>query len=248
MLKAIFLLLLGRLRTTLSRIRAMVYDFNDIYATKSYSQEGEDMVLQRIFAGKECGFYVDVGAHHPRRFSNTYLFYKRGWQGINIEPNPDAMRAFQSDRKRDQNLKFGISERAETLTYYYFDEPALNSFDAELVNWRLANTPYKVVRTSDIPVERLDHILSNYLPAGVEIDFLSIDVEGLDLAVLKSNDWKLFRPKCVLVEALETSLEETIRSDIYLFMKKQGYELFAKTYNTLIFHEHEDTIPDVGYK
>ena len=249
MLKAIQLLLTSRFKAGLSRIRAIGYNFfNDAYAAKSYSQEGEDIVLQRMFAGKECGFYVDVGAHHPRRFSNTYLFYKRGWQGINIEPNPEAMRAFQSNRKRDQNLQFGISDHAETLTYYYFDEPALNSFDAELIRYRLANTPYKVVRTSSIPVVRLDHVLAEYLPVGVKIDFLSIDVEGLDFAVLKSNNWKLFRPKCVLVESLKSSLEEVLRSDIYLFMKKQGYELFAKTYNTLIFREQEGTIPDGEYK
>jgi hypothetical protein len=98
------------------------------------------------------------------------------------------------------------------------------------------------VRTSDIPVERLDHILGKHLPLDIEIDFLSIDVEGLDFAVLKSNDWQLFRPKCVLVEALETSLEDAMHGDIFLFMKNQGYELFAKTYNTLIFREREGTI------
>src|SRR5882762_9035683 len=107
-----------RLRTALHRLRTRLFD---IYATKSYSQEGEDMILQRIFAGKERGFYVDVGAHHPRRFSNTYFFYRKGWSGINIEPSPEAVRAFQSDRKRDTNLQCGISDRAGNLTYYSFD-------------------------------------------------------------------------------------------------------------------------------
>ena len=201
------------------------------------------MILQRIFGDKKHGFYVDVGAHHPRRFSNTYSFYCRGWSGINIEPNPEAINAFQVDRERDINLQIGIAEHAEIITYYFFDEPALNTFDAALVKSRLATTPYKVVRTSDTPVERLDHILGKHLPSGVKIDFLSIDVEGLDFAVLKSNDWKLFRPKCVLVEALETSLEDVMHGDIFQFMKNQGYELFAKTYNTLIFREREGPMP-----
>jgi hypothetical protein len=72
--------------------------FNDPHAIKSYSQEGEDMILRRIFEGQEKGFYVDVGAHHPRRFSNTYYFYKLGWAGVNLEPNPDALIAFKADR------------------------------------------------------------------------------------------------------------------------------------------------------
>jgi FkbM family methyltransferase len=209
----------------------------DIHATKSYSQEGEDMVLRRIFAGKKCGFYVDVGAHHPHRFSNTNFFYKRGWRGINIEPNPEAIRAFHSSRQRDINIQCGVSENSENLTYYFFNEAALNTFDIEIVKWRLANTPYKLSRTSEIHVKRLDYILEQYLPAGVEIDFLTIDVEGLDFKVLKSNNWKSYRPKCVLVEVLNTSLEGAMQGEIFQFMQLQGYELFAKTYNTLIFRE-----------
>jgi FkbM family methyltransferase len=207
----------------------------DTYAIKCYSQEGEDMILSRIFNGKKNGFYIDVGAHHPRRFSNTYYFYKEGWCGINIEPNPDALKTFNLDRPRDVNLQLGVSDSASILEYYYFDEPALNTFDLNVVKSRLAETSYKVVKTECIAVERLDHLLRKYLPIGQSIDFLSIDVEGLDLAVLRSNDWHLFRPTCVLAEALNMTLNEAINSDLTEFMLEQGYTLFARTYNTLIF-------------
>lgn len=209
----------------------------DQYAVKCYSQEGEDMVLRRIFDCKTNGFYVDVGAHHPRRFSNTFYFYKQGWSGINIEPNPVALRSFQLDRSKDINLQIGVSDTASVLRYYYFDEPALNTFDASVVKLRLADTPYKIVKIEDVAVDRLDNILKKHLPLETEIDFLSIDVEGFDLAVLRSNNWHLFRPKCVLAEALNMTLEEAIRSDIVLFMIEQGYVLFSKTYNTLIFRD-----------
>lgn len=195
------------------------------------------MILQRIFADKQSGFYVDVGAHHPRLFSNTYFFYKRGWSGLNIEPNPDVIRVFKAERGRDINLQLGISDHAADLTYYCFDEPALNTFDTVLVKSRLATTPYKVVGTCIVQVQRLEFILGKYLPPNARIDFLSIDVEGLDFAVLKSNDWRRFRPACVLVESLETSLEDAMHCEIFLFMKSHGYELFAKTFNTLIFRE-----------
>jgi len=220
----------------LVRFRNMVVD---PYVIKCYSQEGEDMILRRIFEGQHHGFYVDVGAHHPRRFSNTFFFYKRGWSGINIEPNPDVVRIFDSERPRDRNLQLGVSDEALNLTYYYFDETALNTFDEDIVKSRLATTSYTIVKTDKVPVERLEVILKKYLPANQAIDFLSIDVEGLDLAVLQSNDWELFRPKCVLAEALNMSLEDAMNSDIFLFMKGQGYELFAKTYNTLIFCDKE---------
>lgn len=216
-------------------VRSIRKEFFDGYWLKSYSQEGEDMILHRLFAGQSRGFYVDVGAHHPLRFSNTYIFYKRGWSGINIEPNPDAIRLFQSARARDINLQLGVSNSKGRITYYQFDEPALNTFDSEIVNSRLAETHYKLKSTCEVNVELLDQILSNYLPAGIQIDFLSIDVEGLDFAVLKSNDWERYRPKCVLVEALNATLEDVMRGEIFDFMKSRQYVLFAKTYNTLIF-------------
>jgi FkbM family methyltransferase len=234
MLKTIKNYIPSPIRKMLVQLRNIVVD---PYAIKCYSQEGEDMILCRIFGGQQRGFYVDVGAHHPRRFSNTYLFYRRGWRGINIEPNPDIADAFRKERKRDINLQVGISEHEGTLTYYRFDEPALNSFDSELAASRVETTHYKVTGTKEIPVQRLDAVLRDHLPPGTKIDFLSIDVEGLDMAVLQSNDWDVFRPACVLVESLNTSLEKAIHGEIFAYMKTRGYGLFAKTYNTLIFCE-----------
>ena len=139
------------------------------------------MILNRIFEGKTQGFFVDVGAHHPRRFSNTHFFYKLGWSGINVEPNPDLIRVFNIERKRDVNLQCGVSEREGSLKYYLFDDPALNTFDDSLVKWRLENTRYKIVDQTDISVVRLDNLLTQNLPTGTQIDFLSVDVEGLSL-------------------------------------------------------------------
>jgi hypothetical protein len=123
------------------------------------------------------------------------------------------------------------------LKYYFFDEPALNTFDESVVKSRLADTSYKVIQTADVAVERLDTVLKEYLPRDQAIDFLTVDVEGLDLAVLRSNDWHLFRPKYVLAEALNMTLEEAIKGDLVSFMRTQGYALFARTYNTIIFSD-----------
>lgn len=210
------------------------------HVQKSYSQEGEDMILRRIFDGRSSGLYVDVGAHHPKRFSNTHNFYLNGWRGINIEPNPDARSIFSTVRKHDVNLQLGVSDVAGTLTYYLFDEPALNTFDEVVVKQRLSNTRYKVVSKASVPVMRLDHIFIQYLPKNVSIDFLTIDVEGFDYSVLKSNDWQRFRPKIVLVEELGRSLEEIMAGEIFTFMKENKYSLIAKTFNTLFFEDRAD--------
>jgi predicted nucleotidyltransferase len=131
------------------------------------------------------------------------------------------------------NHKNGIIK--SVLKYYFFNEPALNTFDESIVKSRLAATSYRVIKTANVAVERLDEVLKEYLPRGQVIDFLSVDVEGFDLAVLRSNNWNLYRPRYVLAEALNMTLDEAIKSDLVSFMRAQGYILFAKTYNTLIF-------------
>jgi FkbM family methyltransferase len=216
----------------------LVDKIKDIYAVKSYAQEGEDLILSRIFNNKLNGFYVDVGAHHPHRFSNTNLFYIKGWNGINIEPNPNSFFAFCKLRPRDINLQVGISTERGYLRYYSYDEQALNTFDKNTVS-NLELTTYKLQETLEIPVERLDYLLDKYLPSDQTIDFLTIDVEGFDFQVLQSNDWTKYKPKCVLVEVRNLSLEKVLVCDIFLFMKTHGYELFAKTFNTLILLNNE---------
>lgn len=210
----------------------------DVYSIKSYSQEGEDMILRRFFDDKSrIGFYVDVGAHHPKRFSNTYYFYKLGWNGINIEPNPDVKDLFSRLRGRDINLHYGVSSDEGSMKYFIFDEPALNSFDHKLVGSRLETTSYKVISTKDIIVKRLDSILNEHMP-NRKIDFMTVDVEGLDLDVLKSNDWNRFRPTIVIIESLGTSVQDALKTEAAVFMNSNGYELCAKTYNSLIFKEN----------
>lgn len=98
------------------------------YGRNSYSQEGEDLILNRLFANKDKGFYIDIGAHHPYRFSNTYLFYLNGWTGINIDAMPGSMTPFKSKRPKDINLEVPILDKEGIMTYYQFNEPALNGF------------------------------------------------------------------------------------------------------------------------
>jgi FkbM family methyltransferase len=201
-----------------------------------YGQEGEDLILDRVLEHQAEGFYVDVGAHHPVRFSNTYLFYKRGWRGINIDAMPGSMRKFESVRPRDINIECGIADCEGKLTYHRFNEPALNTFDTAEAQ-RKNKPPYKLVNTVEVSVERLDSVLERHLPAGQRIDFLTVDVEGYDLKVIQSNNWTKFRPAYVLVEALDSSLSTVAKLPLNLFLAGQGYNLYAKTVNTLFYRE-----------
>lgn len=208
------------------------------YVRDCYSQEGEDMILSRLLGNQRRGFYVDVGAHHPYRFSNTFHYYLRGWRGINIEPNPELLERFSRLRNRDINLTCGISDVAGELPYYQFNEPALNTFDEGLARRREAGSSYRIVDTRIVEVLRLEDVLSRHLPPGTSIDFMTIDVEGLDLRVLQSNDWTKFRPRYVLVEALREDLESVLRTGIHKLMKGLGYALVAKTVNTCFYSDN----------
>lgn len=207
----------------------------DPWINHSYSQEGEDIVLKRIFENK-IGFYIDVGAHHPKRFSNTHLFYKKGWKGINIDALPGSMKLFNKMRPRDINLEIGVAEAEDVLNYYVFNEPALNTFSEELSNGIIDKfkNQYFIKKVIKVKVKRLDKILDSYLQNN-EIDFLNIDVEGLDYDVLKSNNWSKYRPKCVLVEILDSSLHDLNNHPIVKFMKQKEYYIYAKQVNTIFF-------------
>ncbi len=202
--------------------------------TICHGQDGEDLILNRLLENQAQGFYVDIGAHHPVRFSNTFLFYKRGWRGINVDAMPDSMKMFDKIRPRDINVECGVAGSAGELNYYRFNEPALNTFDfaeAEVKN----NFPYKLMDVINVSVSRLDELLAQYLPKGQEIDFLSVDVEGKDEEVLRSNDWKLYRPRFILAETLRTDILHLSECPIVKFLSTVGYIPVSKAYNTSFF-------------
>lgn len=226
-------------KSTIKLMQSIRQRYFDGFSIKSYSQEGEDMILRRIFDGKSNGFYVDVGAHHPKRFSNTYYFYKAGWRGINIDAMPGSMVSFNKTRPRDINLDIPVMRQNNKLTYYQFNEPALNGFCKDLSDTRDGLNNYKIIGTIDIEGNQLSEILDKHMPINTEIDFLSVDVEGLDLDVLESNDWSRYRPKVVLVEILESSLFTIQHNPIYMFINNNRYKIYAKTENTVIFLSDE---------
>jgi FkbM family methyltransferase len=205
------------------------------YLAPAYSSEGEDLILKRIFDNKTNGIYVDVGAHHPFRVSNTYLFHKMKWTGINIDPMPGSKALFDRYRPQDVNLEMGVSATRQHLTYHIFNEPALNTFSAHKVEEYTQDPKYRVIKEKKIETWPLADILDHYLPAGRSIDFLTIDAEGLDMDVLRSNNWKKYRPAYILVESDPFLLSDMQHCELGRFMQQAGYAVFAKTYYTYFF-------------
>jgi len=200
----------------------------------SYSQNGEDLSINRIFENVQDGFYVDIGAHHPMRFSNTYLFYQKGWSGINIDAQPGSMRLFKKMRPRDINIEVGVGTSSEEMLFYQFNESALNTFNLLEANSKVSEK-YMHNEGRLVKIRRLDSILKESMPQEKEIDFMSIDVEGNELDILLSNDWDLFRPKYLLVEVLRSDLSEVLKNSSTLFLNEVGYIPTAKVFDTVIY-------------
>ena len=162
------------------------------YSSLSYSQEGEDLILNNFFKNKENGYYIDIGAHHPKRFSNTYFFYKKNWTGINIDAMPGSMELFKKERPKDINIETPISDKEEELTFYFFEEPANNGFwnDKEI-----KQIDSELKGKKNIKCRTLESVLDEFFPSNKVIDFISIDVELYEINVLKSNNWNKYNPK-----------------------------------------------------
>ncbi len=215
-------------------------NYTDVYALESYSQEGEDMILRRIFENKDVGFYIDVGAHHPKRFSNTYCLYKKGWNGINIDAMPNSMKAFDKFRKRDINIEAAISNDRSTLTYYEFNETALNGFSKEISLTRNELESYSIVNSYPISTKTLNEVLDIFFKEiPKEIDFITIDVEGFDFNVLQSLDLNKYKPNLILIEILSETLEDVIDNEISFHLKRFGYKIYAKSFNTVFYISEE---------
>lgn len=226
----------------LARLSRFLLRIADPYATVSYAQEGEDIILLRLFGHVRQGFYIDVGAHDPYRFSNTCALYQRGWNGINIDADSDAIAAFRRERPRDINLSIGVLQASGKSTLYIFSDPALNTFDEALAREREKLPGYRLAAKREAATERLETILAEYLPEGSTIDVLNVDAEGRDLDVLRSNDWRRFRPRCVLVEARIGGLDKLDSDKTNIFLAEQGYRLYAKTVNTLIYVHRDEVL------
>lgn len=205
----------------------------DIFA----SQEGEDILIKRLLKRLyfRSGFYVDVGAHHPIRFSTTLHYYMRGWRGINIEPLGEALELFERMRPNDINIKSAVGMPAASMTYYKFKEPAFNTVSAEQA--RYAQSKTELIGEEHITVEPLAAILDKHLPKSAHdtFHFLNIDVEGFEASVLRSNDWRRYRPRLVLVEALT----ETAVQEVSELLGQQQYFFVARTKNTYFFAEQQ---------
>lgn len=206
-------------------IRRKIYKRYNI----SFSQGGgDDIQLYKLLKATNPGVYVDIGCWHPVKASNTYFFNLRGWKGICVDPNPELKKMFDFFRPQDIFVNCAVGLNEGKLAYYQMNDAysAMNTLNQGFVEKN--NLQSQIKQVTDIPVYSLKTILDKNIKDGDRLDFFDIDVEGLDLEVLKSNDWNKYRPKVILVES-SVSLQQDINSEIVNYLQSQDYRLVAKS-------------------
>lgn len=207
---------------------------------ESFSQDGEDLVLRSLFerSGLDVnggGFYVDVGAYDPVRYSNTYLFYQLGWSGVNLDANEGIVEKFDAIRPNDTTLQVCVSDEEGEAKFYSYNEPALNGIDNDRSE-ELRETDYRLEAVIPLPVRPLRQILKDTgSPFNGEMSFLTIDVEGHEKQVLQGLDWEAYPFHFVLIEQREKTLGDVVESDLYEYLKSLHYAPVACTGRTVIY-------------
>jgi FkbM family methyltransferase len=203
---------------------------DQLFGDKTYAQHGDDIIIRAIFhsLGISTPSYLDIGAHHPENISNTKLLYDNGSRGINVEANPNLYKLFLKARPQDINLNVGVGIKSGFQDFYMIDhESGRNSFVKEVAEGFIIDYPqFSITEVRQIPVFTTEQIL-HHRPIP---DFLSIDIEGMDFAVLQSIDFRRYPFKVICVE-IQPYSEEDIRT----LMHNVGYYPVIKCGCNLIF-------------
>lgn len=215
------------------------------YHKKSFSQCGEDLIILDIFTKKGVDKikYVDIGANHPYRLSNTALFYlknNKNKYGVIVEPNPSLYKILSRSRPNDIILNVGISasQKEEYLNFYLMEPDVLSTFSQnEAVEYEKLG--HKIKDSIQVKCININSLFEHYFN-DKEIDFLNVDIEGFDYEVLGSIDFKKYRPKVICVETVKYRKEFELKRDyeIIRLLESNGYVIYAQNFVNTIFVEN----------
>ena len=224
---------------SLYKLKKFIHAFMaDEHSKLSYSQCGEDLIIDFLISQlKISNFkYLDIGAHHPTYISNTFLFYEKGYSGVCIEPDPFLFKTIAKRRSKDKCLNIGVGlNNISSAPFYIMTEKTLNTFSKEEADKYASYGKQKIEQIIDLPLIRINDIIKNYFTSVP--DFISLDVEGMDLAILTDFNFTLYRPKVWCIETLtytENKTEKKIKETID-YMISKDYLVYADTYINTIF-------------
>jgi len=204
----------------------------------TYSQFGEDRILTWLLAGDvHAGSYMEIGAYDPIMLSNTYGLYCKGWRGTTVEPDPRRAARFRAFRSGDMHLELGVvPEPGASIRYYCFERDTHNTFDIEMAE-RYKQEGMRLVEECVIPTISMVQLMERHYQQFGSLEVLSIDVEGLDDALLRANDWQSYRPKILIFECHEMTPRNVASHPVNLYLEERGYFAVATCGPSHVFTE-----------
>ncbi len=202
------------------------------WSKNHFGQYGEDLFVNQFFKDRDTGIYVDVGCFHPRRYSNTHLLYHRGWHGVNIDMSQNKLKLFDIDRPKDINICAAVTQEPGDITAYSFGyQSAIDTTNKEMAE-QWSKTFKKSYKKIKVPARRLSDILEETNIG--KVDYINIDVEGAEMGVLNSLDFKKTAPELMSIE-IHGRLDDVMSSPVTRFLNEQNYELVCWTPPTVFF-------------
>ena len=204
---------------------------------KSYSQFNDDIFIKKFFKNKAVGTYVDIGCHHPFKLNNTYLLYKMGWNGLNIDLMRINIDLFNIWRPKDKNICSAISNKNKTASVYI---PNNNILSTEIsIQKNYANTIKRHHKNpfvrKKIKVSTFENIIKKSKINLEKFDFLKIDIEGEDYKVLKNINLKKYNPTLICIEnGIENKGN---KNKISKYLKSIKYKLIFKSSINLFYQK-----------
>ncbi|MFO1321992.1 MAG: FkbM family methyltransferase [Burkholderiales bacterium] len=221
----------------LTRVRRRLLREAGIHYRKSYAQCGEDMIVRFVFDALKVDRprFLDLGAHHPTYLSNTYALYAGGSRGVNVDASPAAIEAFRRIRPEDVNLNIGVGTASGELAFHEMSVPTLSTFSEAQARKYEADGGARIVATRRVAVKTFHDIVDANFDRTP--DFVSLDVEGLDVAILQSIDFGRCRPPVFCIETLtfSSSRQGERIGEIDTLMAAAGYLRYADTHVNTIY-------------
>src|SRR5438445_251844 len=172
----------------------------------------EDQLVWHALDCRKTGFFVDVGAHDARIGSQTYFLEEQGWEGILIEPQSAVCEKLRSARPRSRvfQVACGAPGQPEEAAIYIAEATSHSSLVKNLID-----PSERYIKSEAVKLMTLDAVLAE--AGNPRVDFVSIDVEGTQLDVLRGFDLQRHCPPFLLVEDHLHNLK------VHRYLKRQGY-------------------------
>lgn len=217
-------------------LKFLIQKFHNLRIIRSFSQEGEDIILDRLIDEKNKNkLYLDIGSGHPIKYSNTYMLYLKGFRGVIVDANKKNIELHQIIRPKDIRFNYILSKDKSEVDFFIYKQSELNTINKKRVSYlkqkKINFIKKKRIKSKNSMVffnKDIKHLMKNFF-------YLNIDVEGSELDIINSINWKILKPKIITIEILNTELEYLKKNKIYKKLNDNGYRVYSKLYNTFLF-------------